>query len=69
MKSKSSSNGNATSELETSSQLWLTEVEVLPPQSTRTKIRKPRNLPRTEPPLFTNKSVEMMASGAPVIPN
>lgn len=67
MKPKSSPNENATSELETSSQLSLTEVEVLPPQSTRTKIRKPRNLPRTEPPLFTNKSVEMMASGAPVI--
>ena len=67
MKPKSSHSGNATSELEASSQLELTEVEVLPPQSTRTKIRKPRNLPRTEPPLFTSKSVEMMASGAPVI--
>ncbi|MBD2158890.1 helix-turn-helix transcriptional regulator [Leptolyngbya sp. FACHB-16] len=67
MKPKSSPRKNATSEIETSSQLSLTEVEVLPPQSTRTRIRKPRNLPRTEPPLFTNKSVEMMASGAPVI--
>lgn len=55
------------SEQETSAQLELTEVEVLPPQSTRTRIRKPRNLPRTEPPLFSHKSVEMMASGAPVI--
>lgn len=53
--------------LGTSSQLELTEVEVLPPQSNRAKIRKPRNLPRTEPPLFTTKSMEMMASGAPVI--
>lgn len=52
---------------ENSSQLELSEVEILPPQSTRTRIRKPRNLPRTEPPLFTNKSMEMMASGAPVI--
>jgi len=67
MKSKSNPNGNAASEIETSSQLSLTEVEVLPAQSTRARIRKPRNLPRTEPPLFTNKSVEMMASGAPVI--
>jgi hypothetical protein len=53
--------------LEDSTQLELTEVEVLPSQSTRTKIRKPRNLPRTEPPLFTTKSMEMIASGAPVI--
>jgi len=53
--------------LEASTQLELTEVEVLPSQSTRTKIRKPRNLPRTEPPLFTTKSMEMIASGAPVI--
>ncbi|GAB4242881.1 MAG: hypothetical protein Kow00121_68460 [Elainellaceae cyanobacterium] len=67
MKSNSMPNKNATSELETSFQLSLAEVEVLPPQSTRTRIRKPRNLPRTEPPLFTSKSVEMMASGAPVI--
>lgn len=53
--------------LEASTQLELTQVEVLPSQSTRTKIRKPRNLPRTEPPLFTTKSMEMRASGAPVI--
>ena len=53
--------------LEASTQLELTEVEVLPSKSTRTKIRKPRNLPRTEPPLFTTKSMEMIASGAPVI--
>ncbi|MBD1866459.1 helix-turn-helix domain-containing protein [Cyanobacteria bacterium FACHB-471] len=52
---------------EANSQLELTQVEVLPPQSTRTRIRKPRNLPRTEPPLFVTKSMEMMASGAPVI--
>jgi DNA-binding transcriptional regulator YiaG len=51
----------------TSSQLELTGVEVLPPQSTRPKVRKLRNLPRTEPPLFTTKSMEMMASGAPVV--
>ncbi|MEG4961814.1 MULTISPECIES: hypothetical protein [unclassified Microcoleus] len=31
--------------LEASTQLELTEVKVLPSQSTRTKIRKPRNLP------------------------
>ena len=52
--------------LETSAQLEILEVEVLPPESVR-KIRKPRNLPRTEPPLFRAKSMEMMASGAPVV--
>lgn len=67
MQPKASDSQDKPSNLETSFQLGLTEVEVLPPQSTRTRIRKPRNLPRTEPPLFTSKSMEMMASGAPVI--
>jgi hypothetical protein len=43
--------------LETSAQLEILEVEVLPPESVR-KFRKPRNLPRTEPPLFRAKSME-----------
>ncbi len=37
------------------------------PQSVRKQIRKPRNLPRTEPPLFTNKPIEMIATSAPII--
>jgi DNA-binding transcriptional regulator YiaG len=31
------------------------------------RLRKPRNLPPTELPLFTNKPYEMMATGAPII--
>lgn len=37
------------------------------PQSVRKQIRKSRNLPRTEPPLFTNKPIEMIATSAPII--
>jgi DNA-binding transcriptional regulator YiaG len=39
------------------------------PQSERhlKRLRKPRNLPRTEAPLFANRPYEMMATGAPVI--
>jgi 3-hydroxy-3-methylglutaryl CoA synthase len=31
------------------------------------RIRKPRKLPRTEPPLFLTQEIEMTATGAPVI--
>lgn len=31
------------------------------------RIRKPRKLPRTEPPLFSTQTIEMTATGAPVI--
>ncbi|MGV0028417.1 hypothetical protein [Phormidesmis priestleyi] len=31
------------------------------------RIRKPKTLPRTEPPLSMNQSIEMTATGAPVI--
>jgi len=67
MQHKSSEREDSAPLLEASTQLELTEVEDLPSQSTRTKIRKPRNLARTEPPLFATKSMEMIASGAPVI--
>lgn len=68
MSPRASQRQDESSSLETSAQLELvTEVEVLPPQFPRPRIRKSRNLPRTEPPLFTTKSMEMMASGAPVV--
>ncbi|MCL1472521.1 hypothetical protein [Argonema antarcticum] len=65
---KPSDREDSTPLLEASTQLELTEVEVLPSQSTRTKIRKPRNLPRTEPPLFSTKSMEMMLKLSLLIP-
>lgn len=53
--------------IDESTQLEIAEVEVLPPEIKKKKVRKPRNLPRTEPPLFTTKTMEMIATGAPVI--
>jgi DNA-binding transcriptional regulator YiaG len=49
------------------SQLELALSDV--PQSERRlkRLRKPRNLPRTEAPLFTQRPYEMMATGAPII--
>ncbi len=37
------------------------------PQGGSKRIRKPRNLPKTERPLFENSLIERMATGAPVI--
>ena len=37
------------------------------PQGGSKRIRKPRNLPKTERPLFENSPIERMATGAPVI--
>lgn len=42
-------------------------LDVLPPQRGSKRIRRPKNLPLTERPLFMNKSIEIMATGAPVI--
>ncbi|MDF5729362.1 MAG: XRE family transcriptional regulator [Rhizonema sp. PD38] len=48
-------------------QLEITELQVPLLATARKRIRKPRTLTPTEPPLFTNKVYEMMATGAPVI--
>ncbi|MBW4573481.1 MAG: helix-turn-helix domain-containing protein [Tolypothrix carrinoi HA7290-LM1] len=39
------------------------------PQAARAnkRLRKPKNLPSCEPPLFTNKNYEMTATGAPIV--
>lgn len=49
------------------SQLEITGLKVPLLGNAKKRLRKPRNLPRTELPLFTNKPYEMMATGAPVI--
>ena len=42
-------------------------LDLPPPQRGSKRIRKPRNLPLTERPLFENSPIEIMATGAPVI--
>lgn len=42
-------------------------LSVPQPQGGSKRIRKPRNLPKTERPLFENSPIERMATGAPVI--
>lgn len=60
------SKGDATDRLG-ASQLEVTGLEVPQLGNAKQRLRKPKNLPRTELPLFTNKPYEMMATGAPVI--
>lgn len=47
--------------------LGVAGLQVSQPQSGNKRIRKPRNLPKTERPLFENSPIERMATGAPVI--
>jgi DNA-binding transcriptional regulator YiaG len=50
-------------------QLVITGLDVNVPQATiaNKRLRKTKNLPFTEPPLFANKNYEMMATGAPIV--
>ncbi len=48
-------------------QLEIAELKVPLLGTASKRIRKPRTITPTEPPLFTNKVYEMMATGAPVI--
>lgn len=45
----------------------LDEAEAVASKVGLKRIRKPRKLPRTEPPLFSTQTIEMTATGAPVI--
>ena len=49
------------------SQLEMPLADVPQPDQRLKRLRKPRNLPRTEIPLFTQRPYEIMATGAPVI--
>jgi hypothetical protein len=66
MEAVENSQGDATDRLG-ASQLEITGLEVPQLGNAKQRLRKPKNLPRTELPLFTNKPYEMMATGAPVI--
>lgn len=47
--------------------LEIAGLDIPQPQGGSKRIRKPRNLPLTERPLFMNDPIERMATGAPVI--
>ncbi|RAM49086.1 MAG: XRE family transcriptional regulator [Hapalosiphonaceae cyanobacterium JJU2] len=48
-------------------QLLISGLEVSQTTKTHKRLRKPKNLPFTEPPLFTTKNYEMTATGAPIV--
>jgi DNA-binding transcriptional regulator YiaG len=48
-------------------QLSISGLEVPPTAKTNKRLRKPKNLPFTKPPLFTSKNYEMTATGAPIV--
>lgn len=48
-------------------QLEIAELDVPQARVVKKRVRKRNNLPSTQPPLFLNKPVEMMATGAPII--
>ncbi len=48
-------------------ELEVSGLDLPPPQRGSKRIRKPRNLPKTERPLFENSPIERMATGAPAI--
>lgn len=47
--------------------LEVDRLDVLPPPRVSKQVRKLKTLPKTERPLFENKPIERMATGAPVI--
>jgi len=48
-------------------QLEISGLEIPLAQDNHKRLRKPTDQPQTEPPLFTHRAIEMMATGAPVI--
>ena len=48
-------------------ELEVAGLDLPPPQGGSKRLRKPIDRPQTKPPLFTHKSIEMTATGAPVI--
>ncbi len=48
-------------------QLGISGLEVPLTPKTNKRLRKPKNLPFTKPPLFTSKNYEMIATSAPIV--